>query len=377
MSDETPKKFTLLLVDDNPNNLNLLLNALRNDDYKLLVAKSGEDAIKRAEYALPDLILLDVLMPGIDGFETCKILKSNEKTKDIPVIFMTALTETENKVKGFELGAVDYVTKPIQYEEVILRVKNHLLIQDLKNSLQKKNKELEESLAKERELNKLKSRFIYMASHELKNPLSIILMISSILNKEKDLEKSEINDNLGKIIKATKFISNLLDDVLIATMADGEELKFTPNLLDITKFCKEIADDYQLINQDHKIIFEVKDVNDLVYADEKLLVHILTNIISNCIKYSPKGSEVVFQVSQENNRLVFTFKDNGIGISKEDQQTLFEEFKRGSNVGKISGSGLGLSIVKRCTHLHNGEISIESEPGQGTTTKIFLEYITN
>ena len=143
MSNETQKKFSILMVDDNPNNLNLLLNTLRNYNYRLLVAKSGEEAIKRAEYTLPDLILLDVLMPGIDGFETCKILKANEKTKEIPVIFMTALSETENKVKGFELGAVDYITKPIQYEEVILRVQNHLMIQDLKNILQEKNKKLD------------------------------------------------------------------------------------------------------------------------------------------------------------------------------------------------------------------------------------------
>ena len=102
MSNENNKKFTILLVDDNPNNLNLLLNTLRNYNYKLLVAKSGEEAIARTEYTLPDLILLDVLMPGIDGFETCIILKSNEKTKDIPIIFMTALTETDNKIKGFE-----------------------------------------------------------------------------------------------------------------------------------------------------------------------------------------------------------------------------------------------------------------------------------
>lgn len=374
MSNETQKKFSILMVDDNPNNLNLLLNTLRNYNYRLLVAKSGEEAIKRAEYTLPDLILLDVLMPGIDGFETCKILKANEKTKEIPVIFMTALSETENKVKGFELGAVDYITKPIQYEEVILRVQNHLMIQDLKNTLQEKNKKLEESLKKEIELNKLKSRFIYMASHELKNPLSVILMISSMLKKEIKPLSTEIDQRLGKIIKTTKSISQLLDDVLVATtVAHEEELKFNPKLTDITKLCQEIVDDYQLINQDYKIIFESKEVNELVYADEKLLTHILTNILSNCIKYSPKGSEILFKISKLNQKMVFLFKDNGIGIAKKDQPTLFEEFKRGTNVGEVSGSGLGLSIVKRCALLHNGEITLESEVGKGTTTKVILE----
>lgn len=376
MTTEIKPQFTILLVDDNPNNLNLLLKTLNNENYKLLVAKSGEEAIKRAEYVIPDLILLDVLMSGMDGFETCKILKKNEKTKDIPVIFMTALTETENKVKGFELGAVDYITKPIQYEEVILRVQNHLLIQDLKKSLQKKNKELEESLNKEIELNKLKSRFIYMATHELKNPLSVILMISRMINLGKSSEDNEINEQVGKIVKATKFISQLLDDILLATMADEEELKFNPEFIDLVKFSQDIADDYQLVNAEHNIIFESKNITAPVYVDRKLLIHILTNILSNCIKYSPKGSDVLFSIAHEGNKLVFTFKDNGIGISKEDQLILFEEFKRGSNVGKISGSGLGLSIVKRCIQLHNGEINIESETGKGTTTKVTLDYIS-
>ena len=127
MSNEIQKKFTLLLVDDNPNNLNILLNALRNDDYKLLVAKSGEEAIKRAEYALPDLILLDVLMPGIDGFETCKILKGNEKTKEIPVILLTNLGQEQDIKKGKELGADDYFIKANHTPtEIVEKVKDML-----------------------------------------------------------------------------------------------------------------------------------------------------------------------------------------------------------------------------------------------------------
>lgn len=372
---EIEKKFTILLVDDNPNNLNVLFKALSNENYKLLAAKNGEEAIKRAEYALPDLILLDVLMPGINGFETCKLLKENEKTREIPVIFMTALSETENKVKGFEAGAVDYVTKPIQYEEVLLRVQTHLTIQELKKSLQEKNKELEErnqlldyALQKEMELNKLKSRFIYLASHDLKNPLSIIILMSRMLSDELEPGEEDKYDKLEKIIKSGKFISQLLDDILLATIADEEELKFNPNPIDIVRLCRDIAGDYQLINSGHLIKFETENINGPVLADERLLVHIINNLLSNCIKYSPKGSEVFFKALRENYQIFLIFKDQGIGISNEDQKVLFEEFKRGTNVGKISGSGLGLSIVKRCAAIHNGEISFESELGKGTTT---------
>jgi two-component system sensor histidine kinase/response regulator len=380
MSNENTRKFTILLVDDNTANLDVLLKALKNDNYRLLAAKSGEEAIKRAELVLPDLILLDVMMPGIDGFETCRILKEKEKVRDIPVIFMTALTETENKVKGFELGAVDYVTKPIQYEEVLLRVQNHLLIQDLKKSLQEKNRELEErnnmldlALTKERELNKLKSRFVYMASHELRNPLSVIITISRLLGMDIAPEGKE---GMEKIIKSVNYITQLLDDILLDTMAQEEDLKFNPQPMDIESFCREITGNYSLVNPEYNIVFETENIEKPLNADEKLLSHILSNIISNSIKYSPQNSEILFRVKMKDNRLSFLIKDNGIGISPEDQETLFQEFKRGTNVGKIKGSGLGLSIVKRCVELHQGEIKIESKPGQGTAISVSFFNIT-
>ncbi|XZN92578.1 MAG: response regulator [Microcoleus sp.] len=137
----------ILIVDDNPNNLAVLFEFLTASGFKVLVARTGESAITKAEYSLPDLILLDVVMPGIDGFETCQRLKANDSTKDIPIIFMTALDETENKVKGFDLGAVDYVTKPIQNEEVLARVKAHLSIRNLTKKLQAQNEQMQQEIA--------------------------------------------------------------------------------------------------------------------------------------------------------------------------------------------------------------------------------------
>jgi PAS domain S-box-containing protein len=146
MSVETVEKGTILIVDDNPANLGVLFDFLGNSSFKVLIAQDGESAIQKVEYASPDLILLDVLMPGIDGFETCRCLKANESAKDIPVIFMTALTETVDKVKGFHLGAVDYITKPLQYEEVLARVNTHLRLRNLTKKLQEQNVRLEQEI---------------------------------------------------------------------------------------------------------------------------------------------------------------------------------------------------------------------------------------
>src|ERR671933_2867273 len=146
MSVETPEKGVILIVDDTPANLEVLLDFLEDSGFKVWVAEDGESAIEGAEYAPPELILLDVLMPGIDGFETCRRLKANPSTKDIPVIFMTALTDTVDKVRGFQVGAVDYVTKPIQPEEVLARITNHLTIQNLQNQLQQQNLRLQQEV---------------------------------------------------------------------------------------------------------------------------------------------------------------------------------------------------------------------------------------
>ncbi len=150
MSSDTVENRSILIVDDTPTNLEVLFNFLSNAGFKVLFAEDGESALEKANYALPNLILLDILMPGIDGFETCRRLKENESTKSIPVIFLTALTDTADKVKGFSLGAVDFITKPLQYEEVLARVETHLQLQDLTRQLQRQNEQLEREI-KERE----------------------------------------------------------------------------------------------------------------------------------------------------------------------------------------------------------------------------------
>jgi DNA-binding response OmpR family regulator len=144
---ENHNKQNILIVDDNPTNLGLLLEYLADAGFRVLVAESGESALKRTGYFKPDIILLDVMMPGIDGFETCRRLKENKETKEIPIIFMTALANTADKLKGFELGAVDYITKPLQYEEMLARVTTHLTIRELQKELEEKNARLQHEMA--------------------------------------------------------------------------------------------------------------------------------------------------------------------------------------------------------------------------------------
>ncbi len=367
----------ILAVDDNPANLSLLFDVLDEANFEVLISQSGESALKRAESANPDIILLDVMMPGIDGFETCRHLKSNEATKAIPVIFMTALTETVDKVKGLELGAVDYITKPIQPEEVLARIKTHIMIQHLQQDLQRKNDALFESLQREKELNELKSRFISMASHEFRTPLATIQTSSDLLKRYGERVPPEKRlTHLKRIDGAIKRMTEMLDDVLTLSKTEAGKKECKPKPVDVLESCRHIVDEFRLINEKtHSITFTAPVQEFQALVDPSLLRHILSNLLSNAIKYSPTGCHVSFELSKTKNNLIFRITDTGIGISEADQKHLFEAFHRGQNVTTIKGTGLGLSIVKQFVELHRGSIEVKSQIDQGTTFTVRLPFI--
>jgi len=380
MMNNNLKKHTVLMVDDNPTNLNVLLDALKHHGFKLLAAKSGEEAIQRALFAKPDLILLDVLMPGIDGFETCRQLKANPVTEEIPIIFMTALADTVDKVKGFSFGAVDYITKPFQHEEVLSRVNAHLTIQDLKRNLEQKNAEMEEknrlldeALKHEKELNRLKTGLVGMASHELRRPLTVISLYSRSLFPKENGNVPEQNEGYTKIQKSIRQMTQLLDDILLATQSEMGKLTFEPEVVNLGELCSKIVQESELIDDSaHSLHFTVKNNAENALVDPRLIQRIISNLLSNAVKYSPHGSNIWFDLNTQVAQATFIVKDEGIGISPEDQQKLFENFQRGSNVGKTPGTGLGLTIVKQCVELHNGTMMFSSELGKGTTFEVSL-----
>lgn len=395
MSLETMEHGCILIVDDNPTNLAILSHCLNNFGYETLVAEDGESAIEKVEYAQPDIILLDVLMPGINGFETCRRLKANASTRDIPVIFMTALSDTVDKVRGFQVGAVDYITKPVQHEEVLARINTHLTIRKLTKTLQEKNThlqqeirerqlaeqylrelevELRQSLAQEKEFSELKSRIISTISHEYRTPLTTISSSAEILqNYRHKLDESKQNKHFERIKASVKHLTDLVSDVLFLSRAEFEKLEFQPQSLELVSFFRELVDELQVgVNDGHYLSFSSANESIPFYGDAKLLRQTLTNLISNAIKYSPKGGNVSIRLTCTGKQVIIRVSDEGIGIPIDDQTKLFESFSRASNVGMISGTGLGLSIVKKCVERHSGHITVESEVGLGTTFTVSL-----
>jgi len=227
MSTEKTTRATILLVDDNTHNLNVLLDYLSDSDFETLIAPDGERALQQIEYVRPDLILLDVMMPGIDGFETCRRLKANETTKDIPVIFLTALSETVDKLKGFEVGGVDYITKPFQYKEVLARVNAHLTIRRQEKQLQKKNRQLEE-------LNATKDKFFSIISHDLKNLLAGLISYPEILqDKIETYSPDDIKQAFDLIQRSHKKLYALLENLLTWSRIQMGVMKSQPERFNV------------------------------------------------------------------------------------------------------------------------------------------------
>lgn len=234
--------------------------------------------------------------------------------------------------------------------------------------------EISYALEKERQLIELKSRFITTASHEFRTPLTVILMSAKLLEQfsnQASEEKKRLY--LDRIQTATKRMTQLLDDVLLIGKAEAGKLDFNPAPLQLEKFCREIVEEMQFSSNDrHSIDLEYHEQNTLVEADEKLLRYILSNLLSNAIKYSPKGGTITFRLTVNQEQAIFEIQDRGIGIPAADREQLFKSFSRGSNVENISGTGLGMSIVKQCIDLHGGEITVNSEVEVGTTFTVTL-----
>jgi two-component system sensor histidine kinase/response regulator len=367
---------TILVVDDTPQNLALMRDLLETD-YTVKLAPSGERALKISKNQPPDMVLLDIMMPEMDGYEVCRQLKADPLTADIPVIFFTAKTETQDEQMGFALGAADYITKPISPPIVLARVRAHLLFKQARDALERRNREdkqrFDSALAQQVELNTLKSTFVAMTSHEFRTPLTSILVSQSLLRNYCDrLPVDERNGLLDSIEASVKRMVLMLDQVLTIGRADAQLLSFSPKPFNLLTLCHQLRDEAnatQTISGNEltaRVSLEAALEDQDILADEKLLRHILGNLLSNAIKYSPEGKEAVFSAYRAGNDLCFEVRDQGIGIPAADLPRLFGDFHRASNVGNIPGTGLGLAIVKRAVESHGGRISVASEPGQGT-----------
>lgn len=362
-------KPLILIIDDIPQNLQLLGTILKKKQYEVAVATGGQQALNALENISPDLILLDIMMPEMDGYEVCRRIKENVSTSHIPVIFLTGKTETDDMVKGFRIGAADYVTKPFNAAELLARVNTHLDLKRSHDLLQQKNRELEE-------INASKDTFFSIISHDLKNPFTGLLNLTQLLRDDLDeLEHEEIREFADLINESAEQYYKLLQNLLQWARLERGQMEYNPEQVNLKELVTQSLSLFAVNAEDKQIELKNKIIDDSsVYADPNMLDTVIRNLLSNAIKFTPEGGHVEVQSAKENGHIQLAVVDSGIGIGQEQQEKLFRvgEVFTTEGTKEEKGTGLGLLLCKQLVEKNNGLITIDSTPGEGTAIQVTL-----
>jgi two-component system, sensor histidine kinase and response regulator len=373
----------IVVVDDTADNLHVLSSMLTERGYDVRGATSGLFALQAVKAAPPDLILLDIHMPEMDGYDVCMALKADPQTSKIPVIFISALNEVIDKVKAFSVGGVDYITKPFQIEEVLVRVENQLKLLNMQRQLEHQNEQLQQEVqdrkraeASLKEMLELREDLSRMIVHDLRNPLTTILLYSDFL-----LRRGELQDRArqsAEVIQSTaQQLESMINDLLVMAKMESGKLVLNCTQVNLNHLAMEVIENLQPIAEQKKIeiISQFPEDNQPIAIDFNLFRRVLDNIISNAIKFSPPESRVMIQITYPSSETAAesSFKqaricvtDQGLGINEELQQHIFEKYTIGNFVKGIPQIGLGLAFCKMVIEVHSGTILIENNQPQGS-----------
>ncbi len=388
-------KGNILIVDDTPENLQVLSATLSDRGYKVRGVINGKMAIRAARSGSPDLILLDIKMPEMDGYEVCTQLKRDPKTSEIPVIFISALDEVLDKVTAFKVGGVDYITKPFHVAEVLARIEHQLTIQRLKKQLIDRNTELQQEIIERKKAEEAaaaaslaKSQFVANMSHELRTPLNAILGFTEVMSRDCFLGHENLQ-NLRIINRSGQHLLELINDVLDLSKIEAGIIGLDERSFDLYQLLDTLEEMFQLKAETQKVQlrFSVQaNVPQYIKTDEKKLRVCLINLLGNAIKFTLDGGSIWLRVSVAGKQpepaeseiyhnstsveeclILFEVEDTGVGIAAPEIDTLFDAFVQ-TEVGKkvAEGTGLGLTITKKYVQIMGGDIGVKSVLGEGT-----------
>ena len=358
VTSKTQRSSDLMVVDDNPKNLKLLERMLYDCGFRVRLFPRGKMALASAAANPPELFLLDINMPEMDGYEVCRQLKSDPHLAAIPVIFLSALNDTGDKIKAFEVGGVDYITKPFQLEEVRARIETHL-------ALRRSTFLLQQSFDKLKELERLRDSLVHMIVHDMRTPLTIISGSLELLLQTEGKQMSE--KALSRIDKAKlgtnkliEMVNSLLD---ISKLESGTET-IHPKPVDIIELVQEVVGAFSDSPTGHKVHAEVLTGPVIASCDRGMVSRVIQNLIGNATKYSPNGTDVTLRLEQRSESIRITVRDQGPGIPVEHRNRVFDKFYQVGH--KKNSSGLGLTFCRLVVEAHGGTIGVDSEPDNGS-----------
>ena len=395
-----PSTTSILIVDDTPNNLRLLAGILAEHGYIVRPTISGSRALTAIQAELPDLVLLDIKMPDMDGYAVCKQLKADERTHDIPVIFISALDDVQDKVKGFALGGVDYITKPFQAQEVLARVRMHLTLRSLQIRLEDQNSQLQQEISSRRqaeeelqtvnqqlkktnqelvETNASKDTFFSIIAHDLKAPFTGLIGLTEALVEDIEYyNQDKLTHILQQLHLSAKQTYTLLTNLLTWSRLERGLIDCKPedvllaNVVDPVVFVLASNAQQKQVTVTNSVETEIS-----VYADFRMIDTVLRNLLSNALKFTEMGGEIGVSAESYDDYVEIAVTDTGIGMSQEKIDILFRIDKKTSTPGTAGeeGTGLGLILCKELVEKNGGTIWVKSAVGKGTT--VFFTLPTN
>lgn len=360
-----PSEYKILIVDDVISNVLLLKVLLTNEKFAIVTASNGGQALEQVEKENPDLILLDVMMPDMSGFEVAQQLKSNTKTAEIPIIFLTALNSTTDIVKGFQVGGNDFISKPFNKEELIIRVTHQISLVAAKRVIVRKTQELERTIV-------ARDRLYSVIAHDLRSPIGFIKMVLNmlILNLPEEKIGREMSDLLTTANQTTEDVFALLDNLLKWTKSQIGKLNVVYQDIDIVEVVDGVVEIYNMIARVKKIkIREEKPSSLAVLGDIDMVKTIVRNLLSNAIKFSNEDSEILVKLEEKEGMAVINVQDHGCGMDEESQKKLLHTDTHFSTFGTNNeeGSGLGLLLCQDFIQKNGGKLWFTSTKGEGST----------
>ena len=361
--------YKILIVDDVMSNVLLLKILLTNERFQVCTANCGKACIEQAKSEHPDLILLDVMMPDINGFDTAVIMKKDDELKDIPIIFLTALNTPADLVKGFQVGASDFLTKPFNKEELVMRVMQQISLVAAKRIIEKQNHELKATLNN-------RDKMYSVIAHDLRSPMASIRMVLNLVVASVSPETvgPELFELLDKANRESEEVHDLLDNLLKWTKSQTGRLNVVQQDLDLNDIIPGVVEIFEIIAQTKhiKLVLQKSEKPLVVFADNDMLKTVVRNFLSNAIKFSPENSDIEIVMGEENGFAKVSVRDHGVGIAADRIGSIFHKGETTYGTGGEEGSGLGLQLCQDFARKNGGDCTVESVEGEGSTFCVFI-----